>query len=355
MRRLTRLWKALETIPGLTAERLEWQRRLEDEWRVAEPLLRRVGRVAEQVSCPSPGGDGCPRQVVRHDDGRIVAVCGDRPKRCDPLSLTIEDVVVWELDVRKLATTLAAIFDLEGSSTPADHLSTYRIGEHLVVGNRGFPVLLWLPLPMASGADPVAELIVREAGPVVLLTPTRRAVPDIVHDALRLRHGLHVALEEGIGTDGAKLNALCPAKGTFEPIREHLIQQWKIEVPEYRFPTPAGTSWEQVKIRFITQHQVQIQARDESGTYEFSHMAMGDGRKKNAEPDEQWRLLIAFAENNGVITWHSRQASPKNKKRKEKLSRCLREFFDMSEEPFEPLPSGSGWRARFTLVAEAGD
>ena len=84
-------------------------------------------------------------------------------------------------------------------------------------------------------------------------------------------------------------------------------------------------------------------------------MAMGDGRKKNAEPDEQWNLLIAFAENNGVLTWDSKQANRNNKKRKEKLSLRLREFFVIDDEPFQPLPRGRGWKARFTVVAEAKD
>jgi hypothetical protein len=114
-------------------------------------------------------------------------------------------------------------------------------------------------------------------------------------------------------------------------------------VPEYRFPTPPGTSWEQVHIRFITQHQIHIHVGDKSGTYEFSHMAMGDGRKKDEEPDEQWRLLIAFAENDGVITWDSKQADRNNKKRKETLSLRLREFFSLDDEPFHALPRGRGW------------
>ena len=98
MRILKRWWTALESIPGQAAERLEWRQLLEDEWPLAEPYLRSTGRIVEQVWCPSPGGDGCPRRVVHHDDGRIVAVCGDQPKHCDPLDLALEDLVVLDVD-----------------------------------------------------------------------------------------------------------------------------------------------------------------------------------------------------------------------------------------------------------------
>jgi hypothetical protein len=107
MRKLRRFWRALEILPRPAAERLEWRRLLGDEWSIAEPLLRQTGALVERVWCPSPSGVDCPRRVIRHDDGRIVAVCGDEPRNCDTISLTLEDIVVLELDVRRLAQALA--------------------------------------------------------------------------------------------------------------------------------------------------------------------------------------------------------------------------------------------------------
>ncbi len=139
MRRLRRLWSAFETIPGLTADRLEWQRRLEDEWPVAEPLLRRTGRVVEQVWCPSPSGDGCPRSIVLHPDGRIVAVCGDRPMRCDPLPLSPDDIAVLAIDRAKLAAALARVFELDATTAAPISPAAYLLGEHVVASGSGFP------------------------------------------------------------------------------------------------------------------------------------------------------------------------------------------------------------------------
>ena len=113
MRQLRRFWKALETLPRPAAERLEWRRLLGDEWSVAEPLLRQTGALVERVWCPSPSGVDCPRRVIRHDADRIVAVCGDRPKNCDTLSLALEDIAVLELDIGRFAQALAGPLGLK--------------------------------------------------------------------------------------------------------------------------------------------------------------------------------------------------------------------------------------------------
>ena len=55
MKKLHRLWRALEALPGLAAERLEWRRLLGDEWPIVGPLSRQTGALVDRVWCPSPG------------------------------------------------------------------------------------------------------------------------------------------------------------------------------------------------------------------------------------------------------------------------------------------------------------
>ena len=73
---LLRFWKALDEIPEATTDRREWAQRLGDDWSVAAAYLKSTGRLVREIACPSPGGEGCPRKVVRHTDGRFRAVCG---------------------------------------------------------------------------------------------------------------------------------------------------------------------------------------------------------------------------------------------------------------------------------------
>jgi hypothetical protein len=340
-------------MPGLAADRLEWRRLLEDEWPVAEPLLRRTGRVVEQVWCPSPGGDGCPRRVVHHDNGRIVAVCGDRPRHCDPLDLTFEDLVVLGVDGPRLRTQLAVVFAVD-TATGADlgH-GLHRLGEHLVASGNG--VAMVLLIPEAIPAKPLAVLpaVLDRTDPVVLLTPTRELLGDGVRDALKARGGLALPLIETVGADATgALAALRPAAEILGDVRERLIRKRKIKAPEYGFPTPPGARWQQVSIRFISGHDVHIQVRQEAGAYNFAQMAMANRKKKPAEPNVQWRLLADFAESGGELTWRDSAANRKLAKRRELLAKRLKTFFGIDEEPFETLPNGAGWRARFKILPE---
>ena len=81
-------------------------------------------------------------------------------------------------------------------------------------------------------------------------------------------------------------------------------------------------------------------------------MGMANTKKNPAEPDLQWQLLADFAESGGELTWRDSAADRRNQKRKELLARSLKTFFGIDDEPFETLPNGAGWRARFTILPE---
>src|SRR5687767_8098390 len=103
MRNLGRFWRTLERFPGCSAAELEWKRSLGEEFALVARFLRRTGETVSSVWCPSPWGEYCPRRVIRHADGSIVAVCGEAPRRCDSLGLTRSDIAVRALDVHQLA------------------------------------------------------------------------------------------------------------------------------------------------------------------------------------------------------------------------------------------------------------
>ena len=77
-----RFWRAVEDLPGCAESLLDWKDALADDFEAASFLLRKTGTLAARVGCPSPGGVDCPRRVVRHGDGSIVAVCGNQPAEC---------------------------------------------------------------------------------------------------------------------------------------------------------------------------------------------------------------------------------------------------------------------------------
>ena len=121
-------------------------------------------------------------------------------------------------------------------------------------------------------------------------------------------------------------------------------------VPTVRFPTPPGARWEEVTIRFITQHQVHVRVRGEAGAYE--HTQMGMASKRNDQPTKQWELLQLFAEHRGEITWESPGADRKNAHRRLALARQLRDSLASTAIRSTSCLGGRGWRTRFTVIPE---
>jgi len=350
MRPLRRLWPSLEQIHGLSAAAMEWRQRLGDEWDVARGLLKPRGQRVASVSCPSPGGDGCPRRVVVHDDGRVTAVCQDRPRTCDTLLLQPDDVIAHDVDIRKIAGLLAAALSLE----PAFLLVTgqprlWRVGRHEVAAGAGFPVFLTVQATPAAYDAVLATLCRAADEPFLVVAPTRGLImPDTVallaeRKAQLLTLGDVLALD-----DHGRLAAIRPADEALADLRRHYFAA--TAPPPIRFPTPPGSRWEEVSIRFVTQEQVHIRVRHAAAVYEFSQMAMED--RRSHRPDAQWSLLLAFAENQGQITWRDAAADRKNAKRRQLLARALQDFFGLEGDPFERVADGKGWRCRLNLTPE---
>ncbi len=127
-----------------------------------------------------------------------------------------------------------------------------------------------------------------------------------------------------------------------------------------KFPTPPGSTWEHVRIRFRDGHTVSVRCRDVSKVYTYTEMGMADGRNKN--PTMQWQLLGAFADEGGKIDWNSPGADRRRKKQVQLLAGHLMEFFGIKEHPFKPIWKGKksdsdwkciGWEAKFRIFPEA--
>ncbi len=116
------------------------------------------------------------------------------------------------------------------------------------------------------------------------------------------------------------------------------------------FPTPPNATWGDLTIRFVDGHTVAIRVGTEYVTYHYAQLGMADGR--NAKPTKQWELLVAFARNNGVLTWRSSDADRKNKKRRELLARDLKAVFRIDGEPILATDGGKGWQTTFVLAPD---
>src|SRR4051794_33672015 len=104
MRRPLLLWPALEGIPGPAAVAAQWQELLGGEYDFLKPYLRPGVKLATSYPRRGNGYHGLPFQVVEHGPGDYVGVC---PATGDRITLEKKDLVIYELNLPKLARGLA--------------------------------------------------------------------------------------------------------------------------------------------------------------------------------------------------------------------------------------------------------
>jgi len=107
---------------------------------------------------------------------------------------------------------------------------------------------------------------------------------------------------------------------------------------------PPNTNWEGISLRFIDGNNVEIKSKDFKQIVHFKDMGFED--KRTRRPDKQWELLQYLAENAGQISWDSSLSNVKVKKKKQRLSKTLQEYFQITEDPFFPYKSEEAYTTR---------
>ena len=356
MRRLDRLWLSLGSAPVLTGVRAAWGELVGPDAEVLQPLLRALPDPVTTYPCPRPGSDGCPRGVVVHGPRDIVAICRARPRRCPTLTLERKDIVAYELDTAKLCARLGKLLGLagEGLRTPRSATRrTYYVGLYQPVAGRSFPVYLVLAAEPSAIFEIVDNLLAREPRPLLALVPAIELVPPEAVAALATRKAAAVGLPEVFAAnDQGRLALADRADEALSPFRADVLDEAARATADGMvfFPTPAGATWEQLRIRFRDGHTVSVRVLGVEAVFHYSQMGMAN--RKNAEPTVQWKLLQAFAEDRGTLAWTSPHADRRNQKRRENLSRDLRAFFRIDGDPIALTPDGGGWRTVFELFDE---
>ena len=122
------------------------------------------------------------------------------------------------------------------------------------------------------------------------------------------------------------------------------------------FKTPQGTSWEEVKIEFLTEQTVRISVGDYAEGMDFQDMGFCDRRKRPKEktPDIIWETLFEFAKHQGELSYHDeiRPKIARNLKANvHVISKRLQDFFGISGSPFKQFNRKTkSWTTKFTII-----
>jgi hypothetical protein len=340
-RPLKRLWQMLEELPQRTTERLDWRLRLAEEWPAAAHFLRRTGRLAHAVACPNPAGDGCPRKVVRHSDGRLVAVCGERPQRCENLDLQQDDIEVLELSLPVLVSDLRRLFGLDEPRTAVATANLVPVGMVPVRAGLRLPLMLGFPSAIVPiTPQDLPTLSVGEMAGAVL-TPTGRFIDGLPGDwsSLSLAELLAVDERQAIVAHDAATTLIdgLKAKATAK----------SNETDDVAWELPPDAGWEELVFEFTGPESLNIRFRGE--TRPFDPQLLGMKRKRTGKPTSQWTALQAFAENDGEMSWSSPGAHSKVKKQKQLLSDKLILAFGIADDPIEWDRRANAYRTKFKI------
>jgi hypothetical protein len=281
-------------------------------------------------------------------------VCADPVVGCNDVELAPEDLVVLEIDIARLSGSLCQLLNCDPDHLPLSIAGrTWCVGWYEPVAGERFAVCLTFPTAFEEAHSTAVRLAGHLDRPFILFVPAREIVDPEAVEYLRGHRARVLFLEETLTADGEALQLQRSADEILREFRRSVLAEPSLRVPTHRFLTPSVSRWPDVTIRFITQHQVHVQVGSVSEVFHFTQMGMADGRRKPVEPNKQWCLLVDFAEGNGTVRWGSTHENRRRQKQKEELSKVLRCFFGIDDDPFEPLEDCSGWRARIRVLPEA--
>lgn len=347
-------WAYLERLPGKSAALFDWDKALSGWDRYPlfrDHFLQLTKNHATAVDCPTECGLGCPRSVVTHVKTNIRAICNE--KEYPAVQLTTRQTLIYRLKQSAINGAICAALGIEHREAKLNGLPhTWRLGDFIPTAGMDFPVVLTMQDSKDALAEVVRSLCLLIPKPFVLIAPTRLHLSPAVETLLAQRSSPFIALNEELHLgDAPRFLTRRDKAAIFAP----LIGQ----VPEpdsggtVFFSTPPGTTWAQIKIQFRDGHTVTILAGDQSGRYTYTQMGMAS--RKNGNPTEQWKLLEGFANSRGEIDWHSRYASDKLKKQKQELSKHLREFFRLDDDPIEWIKDTKTYRCKFRILPEGAE
>jgi hypothetical protein len=229
----------------------------------------------------------------------------------------------------------------------------WQLGWYEPLAGERFAVCLFLP----DSDDQVRETAVRLREylekPFVLMVPMLKQAASEAVGYLRGCQSRIIYLEDLLGVEKGEWTAPPSTKDVLGSFRHDVVGGSRFRMPEHRFPTPPGTTWKHVLIRFITGHQIHVQAAGQSGVFEYTQLGMATKRKKGENlPTVQWKLLTELAEGRGEYRWPRSHDRKPLQKRRERLGKHLQTFFGFEDDPFEELQRSAGFKARFTISPE---
>lgn len=201
MRKLTRLWRSLEKIPGLTHVPAMWEAGCRPDYELIRPYLRATNTIGSTYPCPHPSPGFCPRRIVDYGDGTFAALCRDPHQICPTVPLTSKDAVLHELDIGGFTRMLADLLGVRWQPPEQRFGHAWGIGLSKRRSSLNQPVFFVATFGRAEFRSTVLELLANVQGRFLLVAPTDRYRDVGLQEHFERRGTGFVSLEEQVQLD----------------------------------------------------------------------------------------------------------------------------------------------------------
>jgi hypothetical protein len=195
VKKLKRLWRALEQVPGLLGVLAVWDAECGDEFDL-RPHLRATDIIGSAYPCPVPDCGDCPRKIIDHGDGEFVAICRDPHKVCADVRLSANEALVRELDLDTFLTPILQAASIRAESVRPRGQGIWSVGLSNRRSSLNQPVFLLISMRSEVFHSAVRDLLLEVPGPFVIVAPTNRHRNVDLQERLQARGVGYLCLED---------------------------------------------------------------------------------------------------------------------------------------------------------------
>jgi hypothetical protein len=201
MRKLAKLWRALETIPGLCDVPAYWEHICGEDFPLVRPHLRPTDDFGARYPCPHPRNAECPRRIVDYEDGTFAARCRHSERLCSNLEIPPKEALIHELDVEGLIRPLADLLCVRYQQLRPRSRSIWEAGLSTSQPTRNQPVFLLVAATADNFVNGLRQVLLDSSGAFVAIAPTSSYLTVDLQQSLFRRQCQFVSMEDRVGLD----------------------------------------------------------------------------------------------------------------------------------------------------------
>lgn len=200
MRKLPRLWRAIEGIPGLLAVLEVWRQECGEDFEVAAPHLKPTDRIGGRYPCPNSFVD-CPRRIIDYDEDGFAAICQDEHQRCERVPLTRREALIHRLDLGGLIQPVLRAVAIRPQPMAQHAPGVWAVGLSEQAHSRNFPAYFLLAHAASTHRAAVERLLLDMSDSFLLILPTNQYRTVETESRLRDRRVECLCLEDQVLVD----------------------------------------------------------------------------------------------------------------------------------------------------------